>query len=83
MQTIETKYLGPTDHRGARIKATATNGDAVTIPYPHELNDTDKHIAAVRKLAAKLNWSGEMIGGWTARGMIWAFTDGHGPRITL
>lgn len=83
MQTIETKHIGPTDHRGARIKATASNGDAVTIPYPYDLSDTDKHIAAVRKLAAKLNWTGEMIAGWTARGMVWVFADKSSPRITL
>ena len=83
MQTIETKYLGPTDHRDARIKATASNGMAVTIPYPHEDSDTGKHIQAVRKLAAKLNWTGEMVGGWTARGMVWVFTDKSGQLITL
>lgn len=83
MQTIETKYLGPTDHRGARIKATASNGDAVTIPYPHDETDTGKHFAAVRKLAAKLDWSGELIGGHTARGMVWIFTDKASPRIEL
>jgi|14BtaG_2_1085337.scaffolds.fasta_scaffold135357_1 hypothetical protein len=83
MQTIETKYLGPTDCKGARIKATATCGEAVTIPYPHDESDTGKHIAAVRKLAAKLDWTGEMIGGWTARGMVWTFTGQPSPRITL
>lgn len=83
MQTIETKYIGPTNHRGARIKATATHGASVTVPYPHELSESDRHSLAARKLAAKLNWTGDMIGGWTARGMVWTFTDRASPRITL
>lgn len=83
MQTIETKYIGPTDHRGARIKATATMGEAVTISYPYDLSEVEQHALAVRKLAAKLNWSGELIAGWTARGMVWTFTDKASPRITL
>ena len=83
MQTSETKYLGPTNHKGARIKATASNGMAVTIPYPYEESDTGKHIQAVRKLAAKLKWTGSMVGGHTARGMVWVFTDKSSPVITL
>lgn len=47
---IRTKYLGPTNTRGARIKAWA--GDrSVTIPYPYELNTEDAHMAAADKLA--------------------------------
>ena len=83
MQVIETKYLGPTDRKGARIKATATNGMAVTIPYPHEDSDTEKHVRAVRKLAAKLDWTGNMVAGHTARGMVWEFTGKPSPMIHL
>ena len=83
MQTIETKYLGPTNHKGARIKATATHGAAVTITYPYDLSEHEQHALAVRKLAAKLNWTGDMIGGWTARGMVWVFTGKPSPMIQL
>ena len=38
MTAILTKYLGPTDHKGARIKAWSVGGRSVTIPYPHELS---------------------------------------------
>ena len=46
---IRTKYLGPTNTRGSRIKAT--NGDrSVTIPYPYELNIEAAHAEAAEKL---------------------------------
>lgn len=47
---IRTKYLGPTDTRGARIKAWCGE-TSVTIPYPYELNTEDAHTEAASKLA--------------------------------
>jgi hypothetical protein len=47
---IRTKYLGPTDTRGARIKAWSGE-TSVTIPYPYELNTEDAHTEAASKLA--------------------------------
>ena len=44
---ILTKYLGPTDHRGARIKAWSVSKLSVTIPYPHELSGEACHRAAL------------------------------------
>lgn len=52
MQAIETKYLGPTNARGSRIKATCDRG-SITIPYPHELSGDECHREAVRVLCAK------------------------------
>lgn len=46
---IRTKYLGPTDTRGARIRAT-DGTRTVTIPYPHELSVEDAHGEAAEKL---------------------------------
>lgn len=42
-----TRYLGPTDHRGARIRAShLTSGKAVTLPYDQALSDEDNHAKA-------------------------------------
>ena len=30
-----TRYLGPTNHRGSRIKASDGDGNTVTVPYDH------------------------------------------------
>ena len=36
MQAIQTKYIGPTNTKGARIKAFCAAG-SITIPYNYEL----------------------------------------------
>jgi len=72
MQTITTKYLGPTNHKGSRFKATHTGGfTSVTLPYDYELEAEENHRIAARALAAKLNWEGEYTGGHTKNGMVW------------
>jgi hypothetical protein len=60
MQAIKTVYLGPTDSRGSRIKATCEGG-SVTVPYPHELNQgADAHSVAALALGRKLGWHGRL-----------------------
>ena len=54
MQTIMTKYLGPTNSRGPRIKATCWNGTA-TVSYAYEKETRDNHQAAAEALIAKLS----------------------------
>ena len=55
LQAIETKYLGPTNTKGSRIKATCRGG-SVTIGYRSELNSDENHALAAIKLAENLNW---------------------------
>lgn len=61
-QAITTKYLGPTNHRGGRIKATCYGG-SVTIPCDHALDGDANHAAAAAKLVTKMGWNGDWIGG--------------------
>src|SRR5690349_14549112 len=61
-QAIETKFIGPTNHRGARVKATAEAG-SVTVPWNHTIGIEGNHIAAAKALATKLDWSGYWVGG--------------------
>lgn len=63
MIAIHTKFIGPSNTRGARIKAyTASWGDRkgfeATIPYPYELNGLEGHFKAAQALIAKngLDW---------------------------
>lgn len=53
MTAILTKYLGPTDHKGARIKAWSVGGRSVTIPYPYELSGQACHRAALQTWCEK------------------------------
>lgn len=57
MIAIQTKYLGPTNSRGARIIASA-KGFKVSIPYPYELDGVASHFKAVKALIDKnkLDW---------------------------
>jgi len=67
MQAIITKYLAPTNTRGARIKASCQAG-SITVPYDGE----NPHEAACNALRAKLGWGeathGKMISGGTPDG---------------
>lgn len=63
MQAIMTKYLGPTNVLGARIKASC-QAKTITLPWDHSLNPTDNHTAAAKALATKMGWNyGTWVGG--------------------
>lgn len=83
MQAISTKYIGPSNVRGSRIKATCDAG-SITIPYPHELSGEDVHKAAALALIAKLGWGdyGRIIGGGTKDGYVFVFDMDSGKLET-
>lgn len=54
-QAIVTKYLGPTNFRGARVRATARAG-SVTIPWDDAFDVNENHSFAAQRLADKLEW---------------------------
>ena len=57
MQAIITKYIGATNYRLPRIKATCEAG-SVTITYPYEDEDEEEsHTQAARALVDKLGWT--------------------------
>ena len=67
-QAILVKYLGPTDYRGSRWKATAAAG-SITLGYDHALNTTDNAATAARALCDKFQWDGAALqGGQLASG---------------
>lgn len=55
MQAIITKYLGPTDTRGGRVKAKCDAG-SVTVSWDHALDIELNHRAAALALITKLGW---------------------------
>ncbi len=54
-QAIVTKYLGPTNHRGARVKATC-QARSITVAWDSAKDAEDNHYAAALELALKLEW---------------------------
>ena len=77
MKAIMTKYLGPTDRRGSRIKATDSDGNNLVQGYDSALNSDDNHKAAAKALRDKMGWKGRMIGGWVGNEMAFVFEDGR------
>jgi hypothetical protein len=79
MKAIVTKYHGPTNTRGARVSASDSDGNKVTLSYDHSLNSGEMHVAAARALAAKMDWHGVLIEGSLASGyvFVWANGDTH------
>lgn len=67
-QSITTRYLGPTNSRGGRIKAIARKRDSlgkemsVTCDYQHRGTEIE-HTAAAKACAEKFGWSGLWVGG--------------------
>jgi len=68
MQAIQTKYIGPTNTRGSRIKAWCAVG-SLTIPYPYAMSGIDVHQVAAQKLVNKLGLDyGRIVGGELSNG---------------
>jgi hypothetical protein len=71
MQAIVTKYIGPTNTKGARIKAVSCGGLSVTVPYEYDLDSYGAHCMAAVELCKNLKWefnhvAGELPDGSTA-----------------
>lgn len=54
---IHTKYIGPSNTKGARVKATIRRDNktlwAVIVPFDHALNCEERHALAARALLRK------------------------------
>jgi hypothetical protein len=75
MKTIATKYLGPSNFRGSRIKASDEDRNQITVQYNGDHNQEPNHAAACLALCRKMGWKGRLQGGHTKAGMVWTFID--------
>jgi hypothetical protein len=62
MQAIQSKFIGPTNTRPARIKATCAAG-SITISHPQDLSGQAAHRQAAQALLDKLHWGYKILGG--------------------
>jgi hypothetical protein len=76
-QAIETKYLGATNAKGGRIKATAWAG-SITLPYDHALDVQENHKKAAFALLLKLRWNGKYAQGANVKGNGYYFVNVEG-----
>lgn len=83
MQAIVTKYFGPTDHRGSRIKAVCEAG-SLTVAWDYALDVEANHHAAAVALATKLGWTTEWYGDLVTGGMAGSgYCHVFGRELTL
>lgn len=78
-QAIETKYLGPTNSRGARVKATC-QAKSATVSWDYALNSQGNHEAAALALVHSMiakggeGWKGAWHGGQRPCGTGYVFS---------
>lgn len=78
-QAIITKWIGPTNTRGSKVKARCAGG-SVTLHYDDALNLDENHHRAAFALRVKMGWDGSailgaLVGGTIFDGrMVWVFT---------
>ncbi len=65
MQAIVTKWLGPTNTKGSRIKVKCQAGTMI-VPWDSGLGVEENHKAAAAILIAKLGWDQDCYGKWHA-----------------
>lgn len=83
-QAIVTKFLGPTNVRGSRVKATC-DADSLTVNWDHSLGIEDNHRKAAEALQHKLGWDTEFygalhMGGLPGSGYAFVFEDKPNPK---
>lgn len=76
MTAIFTKFIGPTNIRGNRIKAYDCNGNSVTITYDHAISRSDMHRKVAQALCDKMWWPGNLIQAGGLNGDVFVFDDG-------
>lgn len=78
-QAIKTRFVGPTNTRGARVIATADAGRAIHY-WEYALGEGN-HAEAARKLCDLLNWGGRLAcGGLPGGGYVFVFVDEESDR---
>jgi hypothetical protein len=75
MQTITTKFIQPTTHTGARIKATSSSGISMTRNYEHGMSTEENHEEVAMALAERLEWDYDFAVGDTATGFVFVPVD--------
>lgn len=72
MQAIKTRYLGPTNTKGSRIKASC-DAKSIIVPWDYEKSTTDNHWAACIALKERLGWTGNMAMGSLGGDFVFVF----------
>lgn len=74
MKAISTRYVGPTNTRGARIVADDGDGNRVSVSFDY--GAPNPHIVAAYALAEKMKLVGLLIEGFTKTGRVYVWDSG-------
>ena len=75
MKAIVSKFFGPGNVRGARIKVQAEGVKARF--YSYNYSASDAHKSAVDQFCREMNWEGELVdGGMPDGSRVWVFLKG-------
>lgn len=78
--TVSTRYYGPTDTKGARVKATCGALGELTVPYDYTLNQWQRHVSVAcqlmsKKLGVEFTENDLEGGGLKEEGYVFLFSD--------
>lgn len=76
VQAITTKFIGPSNTKGARIKAKAAAG-SITVDYDHALGIEANHAAAAKALVERYGWRGVWFQGGMPDDCGFVFVSGE------
>jgi hypothetical protein len=68
MKAILTKYFGPSNVRGSRVKAYDMDGNQITISYDDSEGRDNAHLKAANALLAKMGWTDLYLVGGAIKG---------------
>tara|TARA_R100001594_G_scaffold85318_1_gene119764 strand:+ start:645 stop:893 length:249 start_codon:yes stop_codon:yes gene_type:complete len=77
MKAIQVKYLGPTTHRGSRLKAFCSDIGSITEPFDYALDMTEQGRQMAQKIIDKNNWNCVITGQGTLPNGDDVFTLGY------
>jgi len=70
-QSIETRYVGPTNNRGSRVIASTPSGMRFTWAWDYSLGIEGNHHGAAKALQGMMQWPEIKAGGSTKAGFVW------------
>jgi hypothetical protein len=77
-QAITTRYYGPGNVRGSRVRAVTESGVKLTLHWDDALDSLENHAKAAQALANKLGWKNRLIPGALHGGdYAWVLTNGE------
>lgn len=63
MKAIFTKYIGPTNFKGSRVKAYDGDNNAITIDWDDDATPDENHKRAAHFLCREMRWCGALVMG--------------------